>query len=351
MLRAGGTPTDTLVNSLPLLRVSQLIHVVGAADSMGVPVGSVLRKLGQPSWDQCDPNGLTAITHFFSFMDRAAHLAGSETFGAQVIEQSPFNRIGKLGQAISNAPNIYQALQTATRLLPAHTNFKRYWLAERDDQIWFCRGSPTILDVGEEICCQFALTGMVQIVQMGTGTNWRPNSAVLQGDGIDTLANTELFSQADIRSHRSISAFAIPKHLLALPIEPARTAGKLPATAAIDDADILASAPAKELVGSLKQLIGTLLMEGCPRLETIAEILNMHPRSLQRLLRRKNVTHQQLVDEVRAEAASRLLGNPDGSITDIALDLGYADVAHFTRAFRRWAGVSPTQFRSQRLAA
>lgn len=339
------------MNSLPLVRVSQLIQVVGAAESMGVPVARVLQELRQPAWDQCDPNGLTAITHFLSFMDRAAHLAGSDTFGAQIIEQSPFNRIGKLGQAISKAPNIYQALQTATRLLPAHCNFKRYWLAETDDQIWFCRGGSAFFDIGEELCCQFALIGMVQIVQIGAGINWRPDRATLQGGGIERLASTELFSQADIRAHRRISAFAIPKGLLALPVEPAGTAADVPTTTVISDADFLGSAPADALVGSLKQLIATLLIDGCPRLETIAEILNMHPRSLQRLLRRKEVTYQQLVDEVRAEAASRLLGQADGSITDIALDLGYTDTAHFTRAFRRWTGLTPTQFRSQRLAA
>ncbi len=40
-----------------------------------------------------------------------------------------------------------------------------------------------------------------------------------------------------------------------------------------------------------------------------------------------------------------LLRDSDASITEIAVDLGYTDVAHVSRAFRRWTGVSPTRFR------
>jgi len=38
-------------------------------------------------------------------------------------------------------------------------------------------------------------------------------------------------------------------------------------------------------------------------------------------------------------------------ITEVALDLGYSDAAHFSRAFRRWAGVTPREFRDQQLGA
>jgi AraC-like DNA-binding protein len=40
-----------------------------------------------------------------------------------------------------------------------------------------------------------------------------------------------------------------------------------------------------------------------------------------------------------------LLHEPDATVTDIAFDLGYADVSHFSRAFHRWAGVSPRAYR------
>jgi AraC-like DNA-binding protein len=48
---------------------------------------------------------------------------------------------------------------------------------------------------------------------------------------------------------------------------------------------------------------------------------------------------------MRYDVATDLLARTDAKIIGIALDLGYSDHAHFTRAFRKWAGVSPLEYR------
>jgi AraC-like DNA-binding protein len=63
------------------------------------------------------------------------------------------------------------------------------------------------------------------------------------------------------------------------------------------------------------------------------------------------MSYRELVDELRSQQATELLRHSDASVTDIAFDLGYTDVAHFTRAFRRWTGVSPNRYRRLRQAA
>ena len=68
--------------------------------------------------------------------------------------------------------------------------------------------------------------------------------------------------------------------------------------------------------------------------------------SLQRRLAKEGLTFSQLVDEVRLEMAVPQLRDPDIKLTDIALGLGYSDPAQFTRAFNRWAGVSPSEYRA-----
>ena len=47
----------------------------------------------------------------------------------------------------------------------------------------------------------------------------------------------------------------------------------------------------------------------------------------------------------------KLLQDAGIKITEIALDVGYSDAAHFNRAFRRWAGITPREFRHQQLHA
>jgi AraC-like DNA-binding protein len=53
---------------------------------------------------------------------------------------------------------------------------------------------------------------------------------------------------------------------------------------------------------------------------------------------------QELLDKRRSLAAGHLLSNPETSITEVGFILGYSDVAHFTRAFHRWNGMSPAYF-------
>ncbi|MGH6675101.1 MAG: helix-turn-helix transcriptional regulator, partial [Xanthobacteraceae bacterium] len=67
---------------------------------------------------------------------------------------------------------------------------------------------------------------------------------------------------------------------------------------------------------------------------------------LQRLLSDHGATFNQLVGETLLRRAKVLLDDGATPITEIALELGYRDPAHFTRAFRRWMGVSPSAYRN-----
>lgn len=53
----------------------------------------------------------------------------------------------------------------------------------------------------------------------------------------------------------------------------------------------------------------------------------------------------EVLDQTRFDAASELLQDPDIKVTDVALQLGYSDSAHFSRAFKRVAGVNPRVYR------
>ena len=72
---------------------------------------------------------------------------------------------------------------------------------------------------------------------------------------------------------------------------------------------------------------------------------------MQRRLSAEHKTYSEVREETRAEAAGNLLENTDATIFETSEQLGYSDQSHFTRAFRCWAAVSPTEFRAQRRRA
>jgi AraC-like DNA-binding protein len=78
---------------------------------------------------------------------------------------------------------------------------------------------------------------------------------------------------------------------------------------------------------------------------SIARALNMSPRTLQRRLRAEGTGYKELLDETRRELAAQYIRSSRYSINEITFLLGFSDVSNFSRAFKRWEGVSPSSFR------
>ncbi len=83
--------------------------------------------------------------------------------------------------------------------------------------------------------------------------------------------------------------------------------------------------------------------------ESLAKVLGMSARSLQRRLRERELSYQKLVAEVRKGSAQRLLSQPARSVGEVASALGY-ELSAFNRAFRGWTGMSPSDYRKTRVS-
>lgn len=102
-----------------------------------------------------------------------------------------------------------------------------------------------------------------------------------------------------------------------------------------------------DLVERTRKAIGQRLRGGDPSLEAVAAELAMSPRTLQRRLRELGYSYNALADEVRRGAASLYLQQPDIAIAEVAYLLGFSDQSTFNRAFKRWTGVTPKQYRTR----
>lgn len=94
-----------------------------------------------------------------------------------------------------------------------------------------------------------------------------------------------------------------------------------------------------------EELANYVLTDKLPTIRDAAKSLGLSVRALQRNLARERSSFSEALDWVRAHVAIEALVESRTSLLALAIDLGYADQSNFNRAFRRWFGLTPAQFR------
>jgi AraC-like DNA-binding protein len=160
----------------------------------------------------------------------------------------------------------------------------------------------------------------------------------------------ERFFAAPVRFGQPETEFLFDRALLAAPLPNAD-----PVLTGILDrhmAGLLKDLPAPVgFAGRVREAIVRSLRDGTPTSEAIAGQLRCSVRTLHRRLGEETQTFQGLLDSVRYEAAVRQLEDERVEIGAIAFLLGFSEVSAFYRAFRRWAGCTPVEYRRARRAA
>lgn len=137
-------------------------------------------------------------------------------------------------------------------------------------------------------------------------------------------------------------AFVMPRELASRPLMLANN--KL---AHVAELQLASELPATVMHFLPAQLRKTLLQNfgAFPSLEKAARKLGMSGRTLRRQLQISGTSFQNELDEMRKEFSLCYLLRHDLSITDIAISLGFNDSSAFSRAFKKWTGQSPREYR------
>jgi len=85
-----------------------------------------------------------------------------------------------------------------------------------------------------------------------------------------------------------------------------------------------------------------------PRIDAVARSLNMSARKLQRRLSAEQTTFESLLQEVRIDLALKYLASDEHSLAELSFLLGFSSQSNFSRAFKLWFGISPSQFKKSR---
>jgi AraC-like DNA-binding protein len=329
-----------------LIRASIVSPAAAFLARAGAPVERLLVRARLPAWVLADPEALVPTSNVGRFLAYAAQTERVGHVGLLSGERVRIETLGVFGRLICRASTVGHALETTVHNHPAYSSTGRMWLVPRGEDVQFCHAFGSRFDERCQQASHYVLMLMLQVIRLGTAPAWRPAEVTLQSAEGAGLRDVEALSSAHVALGQPATSICVPRALLDQRLRPSRPGG------AVFDESIeawRASAPANDFATSIAQVVEMLSWEGYPDLHLTADVLGMNVRTLQRHLAAAGFTHESLVGRARFTTAAALLEETDARILDIALDLGYSDHAHFTRAFRRWAGCSPQEFRRKRI--
>jgi len=103
----------------------------------------------------------------------------------------------------------------------------------------------------------------------------------------------------------------------------------------------------QDLITEVRSLLGALLESGETTLENVAARLHVTPRHLRHQLDLAGTSFQRLLNDYRHRLARRLLSQTDEAISEIVYLTGFSEPSTFYRAFRRWEGTTPIEYRQK----
>jgi len=286
------------------------------------------------------------IRDFFALLDAAAEEAQDPHLGMHVYEQFDFADLGLLGFALLSARDVGAALRTLVRYGAIFQDCDDgQLLVERDYAYMWYRANAPGLPLSRHDCdmtTAFTVAFLRKILDPG----WNPVSVQLQHPRPppELLGEYERVFACPLTFGAAINQVTFPSRILEAPI---RSSDKR--LFDIIERNLRLLQEQSRLESSLAQRVEATIAQhlaaGPPCLEHIAQALMLSPRALQRELAAHSLRFNELLDKARYDLATRLLATSDHSLAEITWLLGYSEESAFIRAFRRWMGCTPSEYR------
>ena len=255
---------------------------------------------------------------------------------------SDLGALGFAWLASSTLCTALQRLERYGRILGEKARF-RLELGDKGLRLVFehRRRDPLVAALGTD----YALSIVMDMCRMNFGASLRPLEVTLCRDRPADLAPWENFFGARVRFGETRNSLLLARKDAdaTLPVSNRQLAAALDAILTKQLADLDRSNVAARCKAALLERMAS---GDAPEVD-IAKVLHMSRRTLQRKLAETDLTYQRLVDETRRDLALRYIEDPAKSITEITFLLGFSGQSAFTRAFRRWTGKAPTDFRAR----
>lgn len=311
---------------------------VALARQAGIVVPEVLAPTDRIPLDQAD-----------ALLEFVIPLIHDPAFGLQVARCWHPANLGVLGYAWLSSSTLRTGLR---RLERYHRLVGERGATEIEEvpqgikvRFWANRGDPAEVPVAA-VAVDMALALVLDMCRMNAGAALRPVAVSLRRKTPESTAPYERFFGCPVQFGAKENFFLLSKEDAdsLLP-----TSNKQLATV-FDKmlGEELARLDKSDVVARCRVAVLEYLTSGEATEEDTAKQLNMSPRTLQRKLAEAKLTYQQLVDDTRKDLALRYIDDAKRSVSDITFSLGFSQPSAFTRAFKRWTGATPTDYRASR---
>ena len=326
---------------LPLTRCQFLIPFADICNEIGAPTETLLSKLRLPVSLEEKADHYIPILLAIRFAEVAQRSQGITDIGYRAARRLQFHHLSeRMRASIRFSPTLFVALQQLCKWAPLEDTNVSAWLERDADRVRICKSAGTMSDVPHLENSQWLQNVMsMYIVRQFAGPDWVPATMAFGARYEPSLETRSLWQNTRFISDQNFSWIDIPASFLDLP----NLASETPVTSHDDGV----GPSGHEIVSAVKLRLPSYLDDRIPTIAEIAEMAGVSIRSFQRKLSSAGVSYSDLLDGARFENAAKLLRETNAKIIDVAFSSGYSDPAHFTRAFRRFSGITPREFRGK----
>jgi len=256
--------------------------------------------------------------------------------------RTEFSNFGALGIALSAGGTALGVLQRMVRFHRLISNVVRTELYVDDSEV-VIRFIPNGDHEPHPQAIQYVMASIVQLARSRIDSNLSPLRVTVTPSCSDYTTNMQKFFHCDVSIDDTYE--------LVIDRAVADSSFKLsqPRLAEAMDRSLseqLAEQEQSSIAVQLSLWLEETLPEGEPTLAQAADHLNMSARSLQRRLSEESLTFKAVLAQTRQSMVARYFDRGDISVTQAAFMLGFSDVSAFSRAFKKWYGVSPSQYKT-----
>jgi AraC-like DNA-binding protein len=333
------------MNGPPLQRVAGLAGAPDLMRELGFDPRHACAGLSFTP-DDLAPDLMIPFADAVQFLANCERVTGLEHFGLMLGARQDHLSLGPIGQLMHAAPTLGDAIRDYIRVQVGLSRGATVYSYRLDGGVTLGFGIYHRHSPGAKQAYGFAMAVGANLVRALTGGKANPLEIHFchRPPADPGLYGRILKAKALFDQYQSCAILSRSDLKLANPhADPARYANLSGQLAA------LVQKAAVSPAALLRHRMKPLLMQGEYTLEAISKRLGLHPRQLNRRLLDDGTSFIAIRDQARFRSAQELLALTDLPVGEIGTALSFSTHGNFARAFRRWGGVTPSEWRSSAL--